>query len=110
MAFLCALPRSYLGLLSAIVLITRRTLVGLLGRFIILRASTLFLFLAGAQRNRVVLSVLRHLRFCLFTHLQLILQELIRIFGLLVDVVQVEELVACRDLVKIRLGSLLSSG
>lgn len=50
--------------------------------------------------------MLSDLRFCLLTHLQLVLKQLVGVFRFLVDVADVEELVARGDLVEIRLRTL----
>jgi len=50
--------------------------------------------------------MLSDLRFCLLTHLQLVLKQLVGVFRFLVDVADVEELVARGNLVEIRLRTL----
>ena len=50
--------------------------------------------------------MLSDLGFCLLTHLQLVLKQLVGVFRFLVDVADVEELVARGDLVEIRLRTL----
>jgi hypothetical protein len=50
--------------------------------------------------------MLSDLGFCLLTHLQLVLKQLVGVFRFLVDVADVEELVARGNLVEIRLRTL----
>ena len=50
--------------------------------------------------------MLSDLRLCLLTHLQLVLKQLVGVFRFLVDVADVEELVARGNLVEIRLRTL----
>ena len=50
--------------------------------------------------------MLSDLGLCLLTHLQLVLKQLVGVFRFLVDVADVEELVARGDLVEIRLRTL----
>ena len=68
------------------------------------------LLLCVRERTGVILRVLTNLRLGLLAHLQLVLQQLVRVFRLLIDVANVEELVARSYLVEVRLGTLLTVG